>query len=109
MMRCCDGEETPEKPDENTPEEPDDEETPEKPDENTPEEPDDEGTLDKPDDEKIPEIERMMEKMVAYKMELFGSASENIKDAQERMKKDYDRKRKPLSVSLLKNSLAINY
>ena len=42
-------------------------------------------------------------------MELFGSASENIKDAQERMKKDYDRKRKPLSVSLLKNSLAINY
>ena len=71
MMRCCDGEETPEKPDENTPEEPDDEETPEKSDENIPEEPDDEDTLDKPDDEKIPEIERMMEKMVAYKMECF--------------------------------------
>ena len=48
MMRCCDGEETPEKPDENTSEEPDDKDT-----------------LDKPDDEKIPEIERMMEKMVA--------------------------------------------
>ena len=81
----CDGEETPEKPDENTPEEPQDEDTPEK-----------------PESEKTPEIERVMEKMVAYKMELFGSASENIKDAQERMKKDYDRKRKPLSVSLLK-------
>ena len=62
MMRCCDGEETLEKLDENTSEEPDDEETPEKPDENIPEEPDDEDTLDKPDDEKIPEIERMMEK-----------------------------------------------
>ena len=61
MMRCCDGEETPEKPDENTPEEPEDEETPEKTDENTPEEPDDEDTLDKPDVEKIPGCPRKNE------------------------------------------------
>ena len=40
-------------------------------------------------------------KMLTYKAELFHEASQNIKDAQNRMKRDYDKKRTPLSVSLL--------
>ncbi len=45
--------------------------------------------------------DEVTKKMMAYKAELFDAASHNIKDAQERMKRDYDRKLNLLSVSVL--------
>lgn len=57
-----------------------------------------EETIVEENDDMVYEVTR---KMLTYKAELFHAASQNIKDAQERMKKDYDRKRSPLSVSVL--------
>ncbi len=58
-----------------------------------------EKTLECDDDDDL--IDEVTVKMMAYKAELFDAASQNIRDAQERMQRDYDKKRNPPSVSLL--------
>ena len=45
-------------------------------------------------------IDEVIAKMLIYKAEMFQAVSQNIKDSQARMKRDYDKKRKPLIVSL---------
>ena len=59
---------------------------------------DHEETMEYCDDALINEV---IVKMLTYKAELFHAASQTIKDAQNRMKRDYDKKRTPLCVSLL--------
>lgn len=43
--------------------------------------------------------DEVVTRMIEYKSKVFECASKNIKEAQERMKKDYNRKRDPSSVS----------
>ena len=55
----------------------------------------------------LKQVEEMDERMEAMKESLFGKAKNNINSAQDRYKKDYNRKRKLCQVSFIPFSFVI--